>query len=446
MPTLDMNRERSEYTVSEVSKIIKTILEGHLTSVRIRGEISGFKRHGSGHLYFSLKDDTAVLKAVCWRGVAGKVDYTLQDGLEVICEGDISAYPAQSSYQIIASKIEVAGEGALLKILEERKQKLQKEGLFDKARLPLPRFPKTIGIITSSTGAVIQDILRRLEERFPVNVWLWPVAVQGEDAARQVAAAIRGFNACKARALPHTPDVLIVARGGGSVEDLFPFNDEDIVRAAFESRIPLISAIGHETDTTLIDYASDRRAPTPTAAAEIAVPDLRRDLHRHLKDQHQRAQKALDRLALNSSQRLDDKSMHLLSAFRAAFDRRISAFNNLKNRLRHPKDLILMKEMAFRTLQHRFQTAFETSFERTCTRFQHQSLLLESYSHTKTLERGFCLVKSEDGVVKRARNLDVGQSIDLIFYDASKKAIITSKTSNKKQSKQRITTQEHFDF
>lgn len=446
MPTVDMNRERSEYTVSEVSKIIKTILEGNLTSIRIRGEISGFKRHGSGHLYFSLKDDTAVLKAVCWRGVAGKMDHTLQDGLEVICDGDISSYPAQSSYQLIVNKIDVAGEGALLKILEERKQKLQKEGLFDKHRLPLPRFPKTIGIITSPTGAVIQDILRRLEERFPVTVWLWPVVVQGEDAAPQVARAIRGFNDSKARSLPHAPDVLIVARGGGSVEDLFPFNDEEIVRAVFESPIPVISAIGHETDTTLIDYASDRRAPTPTAAAEMAVPDLKRDLRRSLSDQQQRIRKALDRLALNSAQRLDDKSLHLLSAFRAAFDRRVTAFNNLQSRLRHPKDLVHIKELALATLQHRFETSFDTFFERTRTRFQHQSSLLESYSHTRTLERGFCLVRREDVIVMRARTLDVGQSVDLVFYDAEKKAIITSKYANKKQSKQQITKQEHFDF
>lgn len=446
MPTVDMNRERSEYTVSEVSKIIKTILEGNLTSIRIRGEISGFKRHGSGHLYFSLKDDTAVLKAVCWRGVAGKMDHTLQDGLEVICDGDISSYPAQSSYQLIVNKIDVAGEGALLKILEERKQKLQKEGLFDKHRLSLPRFPKTIGIITSPTGAVIQDILRRLEERFPVTVWLWPVVVQGEDAAPQVARAIRGFNDSKARSLPHAPDVLIVARGGGSVEDLFPFNDEEIVRAVFESPIPVISAIGHETDTTLIDYASDRRAPTPTAAAEMAVPDLKRDLRRSLSDQQQRIRKALDRLALNSAQRLGDKSLHLLSAFRAAFDRRVTAFNTLQSRLRHPKDLMHMKERDLATLQHRFQTSFETLFERIQTRFQHQSSLLESYSHARTLERGFCLVKRDDVVVMRARSLDAGQSVDLVFYDAEKKAIITSKSASKKQSKQQITKQEHFDF
>ncbi|MBM3558078.1 MAG: exodeoxyribonuclease VII large subunit, partial [Alphaproteobacteria bacterium] len=264
---------RPEFTVSELAQALRRTVEDAFGFVRLRGEISGFKRHTSGHLYFSLKDAEAVIDAVMWRGVAGRLAFKPEDGLEVVASGKITTYPGRSKYQIVVETLEPAGAGALMALLEARRKVLAAEGLFDAARKrPLPFLPSVIGVITSPTGAVIRDILHRLRDRFPTRVLLWPVAVQGEKAAGEIAAAIAGFNAlAKGGAVPR-PDLLIVARGGGSIEDLWAFNEEVVVRAAAASAIPLISAVGHETDTTLIDHAADRRAPTPTAAAEMAVP------------------------------------------------------------------------------------------------------------------------------------------------------------------------------
>ena len=264
----------AEQSVSELSQALKRTLEDRFGHVRVRGEISGFKGpHSSGHVYFALKDDGAKLDAIIWRGSFTRLRSKMQEGLEVIATGKISSYPNKSSYQIIIENIEPAGVGALMALLEERRKKLMAEGLFDADRKkPIPFLPQTIGVITSPTGAVIRDILHRLNDRFPRHVLVWPVRVQGETAAAEVAAAIAGFNAMEQR-----PDLLIVARGGGSLEDLMPFNEEVVVRAVAASTIPLISAVGHETDTTLIDHAADWRAPTPTAAAERAVP-VRADL------------------------------------------------------------------------------------------------------------------------------------------------------------------------
>jgi len=262
-----------EFTVSELSQALKRVVEDRFGHVRVRGEISGFKRAASGHLYMALKDESAVLDAVCWRGTAGRLGVAPEDGLEVIAVGRLTTYPGRSKYQIVIEQLEVAGEGALLKLLEERRKKLAAEGLFDQDRKqPLPFLPEVIGVVTSPTGAVIRDILHRLSDRFPRHVLLWPVLVQGDGAAEQVAAAIEGFNALAPDGPVPRPDVLIVARGGGSLEDLWAFNEEVVVRAAAASALPLISAVGHETDTTLIDFVADRGAPTPTAAAEMAVP------------------------------------------------------------------------------------------------------------------------------------------------------------------------------
>src|SRR5438552_254269 len=285
-----------EYTVSEISQAIRRTLEGSFERVRVRGEISGFKRAASGHLYLSLKDTDAVLDAVCWRMSAGRLAVRPEDGLEVIATGRLTSFPGRSRYQLIIDALEVAGVGALLKLLEERKQKLAAEGLFDAARKrPLPMLPRVIGVVTSPTGAVIRDILHRLADRFPRHVLLWPVLVQGEQAAGQIAAAIRGFNALPPDGPVPRPDLLIVARGGGSLEDLWAFNEEIVVRAAAASAIPLIAAVGHETDTTLIDHAADRRAPTPTAAAEMAVP-VRAELAAQLTEHGQRMAGAAARL------------------------------------------------------------------------------------------------------------------------------------------------------
>jgi exodeoxyribonuclease VII large subunit len=255
-------------TVSELSGDLKRLIETAFDRVRVRGEISGFKHHASGHCYFTLKDDAANIDAVIWRGSVGALAFKPEDGAEVIATGKLTTYPGRSKYQLVISRMELAGEGALMALLERRRRALAGEGLFDAARKrPLPFLPGLIGVVTSPTGAVIRDILHRLEDRCPTHVIVWPVPVQGEGASGKIASAIRGFADFAPR-----PDLLIVARGGGSIEDLWAFNEEEVVRAAADSPIPLISAVGHETDTTLIDHAADLRAPTPTAAAELAVP------------------------------------------------------------------------------------------------------------------------------------------------------------------------------
>jgi exodeoxyribonuclease VII large subunit len=269
----------TEWTVSELAAAVKRSLEDAYGYVRVRGEISGFRgAHSSGHCYFSLKDENARIEAVIWRSAYQRMRIKPQEGLEVVVTGRLTTYPGQSKYQIVIETLAPAGVGALMALLEERKKKLAAEGLFDASRKQeLPFLPRVIGVVTSPTGAVIRDILHRLSDRFPRRVLVWPVRVQGEGSAEQVAAAIRGFNALEAKGGIPRPDLLIVARGGGSLEDLWSFNEECVVRAAAESAIPLISAVGHETDVTLIDFAADKRAPTPTAAAEMAVP-VRADL------------------------------------------------------------------------------------------------------------------------------------------------------------------------
>src|SRR5256885_4034051 len=267
-----------EYSASERWQALRRSVEENFSHVRVRGEISGYKRHSSGHCYFALRSAEAVIDASCGRKPAIRLPIRPEDGMEVVCTGRLTTYPGRSKYQLVVDSIALAGIGALLRILEERRQRLAAEGLFAAERKKkLPFLPEVIGIVTSPTGAVIRDILHRLADRFPRRVLLWPVAVQGEGAAAQIAAAIQGFNRLAAGGPVSRPDLLIIARGGGSLEDLMPFNEEIVVRAAAASVIPLISAVGHETDTTLIDHASDRRAPTPTAAAEMAVP-VRLDL------------------------------------------------------------------------------------------------------------------------------------------------------------------------
>jgi exodeoxyribonuclease VII large subunit len=270
----DSSSNLAEYSVSELSGSIKRTVEQAFDQVRVRGEISGYRGpHSSGHAYFALKDDKARIDAVIWKGTMSRLKFRPEEGMEVIATGKVTTFPGSSKYQIVIETLEPAGAGALMALIEERKRKLGAEGLFDAARKrPLPYMPKVIGVITSPTGAVIRDILHRISDRFPVHVIVWPVRVQGEGSGNEVAAAIEGFNSFSSGGPIARPDLLIVARGGGSLEDLWSFNDEAVVRAAANSQIPLISAVGHETDWTLIDYASDQRAPTPTGAAEMAVP------------------------------------------------------------------------------------------------------------------------------------------------------------------------------
>src|SRR3954464_4593952 len=284
-----------EFSVSELSVALKRQLEGAFPRVRVRGEISQPSFPRSGHCYFRIKDENAVIDAVCWKTTLPRLGIKVEEGMEVIATGKITTYAGSSRYQVIIDRIELAGEGALLKLLEDRRKKLAAEGLFDLDRKrPLPFLPEVIGVVTSPSGAVIRDILHRLADRFPCRVLVWPVAVQGEKAAGEVAAAIAGFNKLPEEGAVPRPDVLIVARGGGSLEDLWAFNEEIVVRAAAASTIPLISAVGHETDTTLIDFASDRRAPTPSAAAEMAVP-VRADLLAEVLDYGKRTVACMNR-------------------------------------------------------------------------------------------------------------------------------------------------------
>jgi exodeoxyribonuclease VII large subunit len=338
-----------EYTVSEISGAIKRTLEGTFGRIRVRGEVTEFKRYPSGHIYLSLKDEGGKIAAVVWKSAVSRLGMMPENGVEVIATGRISAYGERSSYQLIVERMEYAGAGALLARIEMLRQRLAAEGLFDAARKrPLPGLPQVVGVVSSERGAVIQDILTTIARRFPREVLLWPVPVQGEGAAERIAAAIEGFQ----RMLPR-PDVLIVARGGGSLEDLMAFNEEIVVRAAAACRIPLISAVGHETDTTLIDFASDRRAPTPTAAAEMAVParwDLVADmeqkaarligaLNRLTQEKRLRLSRAerglpdLPSLVGGARQRLDDRAERLVMALPNLVERRRSTLTAVERRL-----------------------------------------------------------------------------------------------------------------
>jgi exodeoxyribonuclease VII large subunit len=452
----------AEYSVSELAFAIKRTLETGFDRVRVKGEISGFKRAASGHLYMVLKDENSGLKAVCWKGVAGRLPIRPEDGMEVVATGRITSYAERSEYQLVIERLELAGIGALLKMLEDRRRKLAAEGLFDaerKRRLPL--LPRVIGVVTSPTGAVIRDILHRLEDRFPRHVLLWPVLVQGEGAASQVAAAIRGFNALPEDGAIPRPDLLIVARGGGSLEDLMPFNEEIVVRAAAESRIPLISAVGHETDTTLIDHAADRRAPTPTAAAEIAVP-VRADLLGELGLCSQRLASALNRrltegrlaveglgrglpdpqrLIQERGQQLDQWIDRWLNARLTNFDRRRDLLANLAARLRTPREQLDAAGTALRHAGERLSACFAHGLdrhgrqldkvahglrpallanliERRRAALDHAGALLDSYSYTEILKRGFVLVRDAAGTpVGAAAQVAAGQPLHLQFHD-----------------------------
>jgi len=428
-----------EFSVTELSAALKRAVEDRFALVRVRGEISGLKFHSSGHVYFDLKDDKAVLNAVIWRGTVPRLRVRPETGMEVVVTGKLSTYAGSSRYQIIVEQVELAGLGALMAMLEERRKKLAAEGLFDAARKKkLPFLPEVIGVVTSPTGAVIRDIMHRLEARFPRRVLLWPVAVQGEKAAAEIAAAIAGFNAFKPP-LPR-PDLLIVARGGGSVEDLMAFNDEAVVRAAAASLIPLISAVGHETDTTLIDYAADMRAPTPTAAAELAVPvraellaqtlDLERralrcfgkgmeDRRRHLA-QLARVLPRAESLFAAPRQRLDavsDKLQHGLSRNLKVHEVR---FNKAGSRLR---DRMLRDRMAVcgeraQALGARATRAEKTRLAQTRRRLEGVARELELISYRAVLERGFALVRGADGTVRRrAAALQPGEGLTLTFAD-----------------------------
>jgi exodeoxyribonuclease VII large subunit len=431
-----------EWSVSELSAALRRTVEDAYGYVRVRGEISGFKGPSpSGHVYFRLKDDKAVLEAVIWKGNFARMRVRPEEGLDVIVSGKLTTFAGSSKYQIVIDSLEPAGIGALMKLLEERKKKLAAEGLFDEARKQLlPFLPRVIGVVTSPTGAVIRDILHRLEDRFPRHVLVWPVRVQGETSAAEVAAAIHGFNALPEKGPLPRPDLIIVARGGGSLEDLWSFNEEIVVRAAAASMIPLISAVGHETDVTLIDFASDRRAPTPTAAAEMAVP-VRAELlitltnlgSRKLAcwqrgvDQHRkelrllsRALPALDELLAGPRQRLDACAGRLPRALRANAQihhthlTRVAAKLSprlLRQRLTRGNEVVV-------SLAERSKRARRTYLDQRAQRLRSAWQLLNAYSYRKVLERGFALVRDDAGhPLRSAAAVGGGMRLDIEFSD-----------------------------
>ncbi|MBP6952671.1 MAG: exodeoxyribonuclease VII large subunit [Alphaproteobacteria bacterium] len=417
---LPLSSTLPEYTVTELSFALKKRVETEFARVRVRGEISGLKRHTSGHVYFALKDQDAVLDAVCWRGSFQNLDLRLQEGMEVIAVGRLTTYPGRSKYQIVVEGMELAGEGALLKLLEERKRKLAAEGLFDEARKkPLPFLPQLIGIVTSPTGAVIQDMLHRLADRFPVSVQMWPVAVQGEGAAAQISCAIRGFNSLSLK-----PDVLIVARGGGSLEDLWAFNEEVVVRAVAESQIPIISAVGHETDVTLIDFVADKRAPTPTAAAEFAVP-VRSQMAQNLLQYSVQLSARLDHFLSLSESRLEAlrRGLPPLETWLIETMQKLDElFERLINGERR---LIQLQNMNLDHLSQRLSPALFNFKHKVEQRFEVLAQLLESYSYTRILERGFSFITHLDQtLIPSKAQLQPAQKIQIHFHDGMAKAEI----------------------
>ncbi len=457
LPDIPPNHNQTILTVSELSAALKAHIEERFDYVRIRGEISGLHRAGSGHIYFSLKDDRALLEAACWRPIAARLPREVEDGADVIVTGRLTTYASRSRYQVIVESVELAGIGALLKLLEERKRKLTEEGLFAEARKrPLPYLPECIGIVTSPTGAVIRDILHRLRDRFPRHVLLWPVAVQGREAAEQIAAAIRGFNALDERSAVARPDLLIIARGGGSLEDLWAFNEEVLVRATAGSNIPTISAVGHETDTTLIDYAADVRAPTPTAAAELAVP-VRQELLVDVLTHQKRLIQSTNRMIVDRRFRLDIAAKGVIRAARLPAELQ-QQLDQWSDRLRHSPRLLLNKaaqalaaagqrlvepNRLVLPLIHRLawhSRALETNFHTFMARKHHAlrlaGSLLESYSHKKTLARGFTIVDDGGGrLITSAEFLRNGDRIRIQFVDGTRHATVDDRASTRRSAR-----------
>ena len=468
-----MNEQRlnlPELTVSELSAALKRTIEDAYGYVRVRGELGKVSYHGNGHVYFDLKDQRATIAGVIWRSATSRIKLKLEAGLEVVITGRLTTYPGRSQYQIVVETLEPAGLGALMALLEERKQRLTAEGLFDEARKQLlPYLPAIIGVITSPSGAVIRDILHRLADRFPRRVLVWPVKVQGDGSAVEVAAAIAGFNALPVQGEVPRPDLLIVARGGGSLEDLWSFNEEIVVRAAAESLIPLISAVGHETDVTLIDFAADRRAPTPTAAAEMAVPvrvelaiDVqnleRRALAGWLRNQEARwaavrsAARALpdaDEVLALPRQRLDHATVGLARALRAnahihrvsfmriggrlsahllrmQVERRRERYAGVAHRLRASAAAnvtahrlrIARESERVGALAERAARAMDNLLDARWARCERDAQLLAAFSYRGVLARGFTLVRDRAGrPLRTATAVAAGMPMDIEFSD-----------------------------
>ncbi len=421
-------------SVSELAASLKRTIETNYDHVVVRGELGRVTLAKSGHMYADLKDDRAVLNTIMWRGQVERLPFRPEEGLEVIATGRLSTYEGRSAYQLIASSMRPAGAGALMQLLEERKKKLAAEGLFDAGhKKPIPYMPRVIGVVTSPTGAVIRDILHRIRERFPVRIIVWPALVQGEQAAAQVTAGIRGFNAMTGG---DRPDVLIVARGGGSIEDLWPFNEEIVVRAAFESEIPLISAVGHETDTTLIDYVSDRRAPTPTGAAEMAVP-VRTELLLSTGESGARLKRALTRALSRSRdklaaarlprpemllqparQRLDFASANLPKAALALTQKARVKLSRLQLSPALLKSEIRVSRQRLRDIAVRARPALMRLLEKRASALNAEAKMLETLSYQATLKRGYTIVRGTDGRLIRSAAIAAGtDEFEISFAD-----------------------------
>jgi len=409
------NASSSVFSVSEISGKIKWLLENNLGIVKIKGEISGLKIATSGHGYFSLKDTNAILATTCWRQSLARIQFKLEEGLEVVVTGRITAYAGQSKYQISADHIEPAGSGAFMQILKERKSKLEREGLFAKEhKQQIPFLPKKIGIITSITGAVIKDIIHRISDRCPTHLIIWPVSVQGEAAADEISTAINSFNKLP---LEQRPDLLIVARGGGSIEDLWPFNEEIVVRSAYNSVIPIISAVGHETDYTLIDLVADMRAPTPTAAAEFAVPvivDLKytiRSLQDRISskltnslryyserlDANKRILNQMLNQINNYTQRVDELSFRLVGALPNLLKNKKSSLQYFPITRLQPMKILKYKYLQYKYYSDNLITKKEPLLKAQEHRLILSTSLLMSLDYNNVLKRGYAMIKNKDG-------------------------------------------------
>jgi len=401
-----------EYSVSEISDSIKGTLENSFGYVKVRGEVSGLSKPASGHIYLNLKDDKAVIKAIIWRSAAARISFVPEDGLEVICSGKLTTgysdrYPGRSDYSIIVDSITPAGEGALMALLEQRKKKLAAEGLFEEQyKKSLPKYPETIGIVTSPTGAVIKDILHRLNERFPCNVILWPVPVQGQDAAQLISDAVDGFNNLSSKDEVNIPDLIIIARGGGSIEDLWPFNEEIVIRSVFKSNIPIVSAIGHETDTTLIDFVSDLRAPTPTAAAEISTPD-KEELLRDINEKNNRLNYSINLYIDNLKDNFISIKDKLPVSLKLFLNNLTSNFQNISQSLnfRVLGEQLKSSKVKLISLEESLLKAKNILVERLQKELDNKSMLLESLSYKSVLKRGYSVTRSSNKIIKSKKDL-----------------------------------------
>jgi len=433
-----------EFTVSELAGAVKRAIEDEFGYVRVRGEISGFRGvHSSGHAYFTLKDENASIDAVVWKSSWPRLAFKPEEGMEVIVTGRMTTFPRSSKYQIVIEQLEPAGAGALMALLEERRKKLAAEGLFAAERKrELPYLPRVIGVVTSPTGAVIRDILHRISDRFPRHVIVWPVRVQGDTAAAEVTAAINGFNALRPDGPIPRPDILIVARGGGSIEDLWGFNEEIVVRAVASSRIPVITAVGHETDTTLVDHASDHRAPTPTAAAEAAVP-VRADLVGYVDELGSRQRNASRRITSNyrdrlraaaaglprpldlvstARQRLDHAASNLAAALRHTGQRKRIAFERITGRLSPSTLRGEVRNLGSRltTAAIRLPPAMIRIVDQRRQRLESISKLLDAVSYKNVLDRGFAVVTDFDGrIVKHTAQVKPGDPLHVQVADGT---------------------------